>query len=626
MCGILGQIGYCNNKLNQDNFKLLLETQGSRGPDFCNVIKVHHEKLDILLGHNRLSIIDLSESANQPMTKDNVWIVFNGEIYNYESLRNQYLSQVDFQSQGDTEVILNLYLTFGPSFVELLEGFFSISIVDLNKSKLYLIRDRFGVKPLFLYQDDKCVQFASTLFPFNNNRNLRITINNESRNEYFIHGYMRSTGSIYNEVESVCPGSIVTIDLLSFHRFDRIFFNLEDYFVKNKKKYNILSLEKVLFSCFKKRLVSDVPVGILLSGGVDSNLVALGLSFERQNNFAAFTVSFDRGNDELEYAVAGNRLHKYEHFIKKFSNADFSDSFSNLIKIIDQPFGDSSIIPSYVISSHARKKGFKVLLSSDGGDEMFFGYNSYFKYIKYISIFMLIFPVLKIIGKMSVNKLIKLPKRLKNIDVLNEGDYSFSEWYYYLYYESIKGDFYDFFKDGFKPKVKRFKNIRFWQIPSISDFRYYLPNDILYKVDRSTMAAGVEGREPFLDPELLTIAGSLKFSSLFSFKKGGKLPLKSILNKYGLSFISNKAKTGFTVDFVEYLFKENNKLVEYYFSTEIIDKTQIFDSQKSKTEIMLQLTSDFDIFYNVLVYQIWYIFNFHNELYIDPSILLGNDK
>jgi asparagine synthase (glutamine-hydrolysing) len=626
MCGILGQIALGKEKLNHNDFDLLLQTQSSRGPDFNGVTSVNNNDFEALLGHNRLSIIDLSNAANQPMTKDNVWILFNGEIYNYLELKNNFLSKAVFKSHGDTEVILNLYLIMGLDFVDLLEGFFSISILDLRSNKLFLIRDRFGVKPLFVYREKSFIQFASTLFPFNNNRNLSITINNDARNEYFIHGYLRSTGTIYNEVESVRPGSILTFDLLKDSRCEKIYFNLEDYYPKNKRNFDKLSLEQVLFACFKKRMVADVPVGILLSGGVDSNLVALGLSFEKLKNIEAFTVSFSGGNDELDYAIAGNRVHEYKHNIKLFSDKDFLRAFSDLVKIIDQPFGDSSLLPSYIVSLRAREQGFKVLLSADGGDELFFGYNSYFKYLKYYPFFVLIYPLLKVFSFLAGKKVLKPKRRFRNIQLLNEYNYTISEWYYYFYYESIKLDFYDYFQGGYCPNIKSFPKIPFWQIPSISDLRHYLPNDILYKVDRATMAAGVEGREPFLDPELLTIAGSLKLSSMFSRRQGGKLPLKSVLNKYGLSIISNKVKTGFTVNFRDYLFKNNNKIIEYYFSQNIIEKTQILENGKDRNNLLLKLSSDKDVFYNVLVYQIWYIFNFHRDLYIDPLDLVDHGK
>lgn len=548
MCGIYGSTIIYNNS----QVKEKLERSKFRGPD---KLKFDHFGKDnqVIFGHNRLAIIDLDERSNQPFTyKDNIHLVFNGEIYNFKDIKNVLLEKgYKFNTTSDTEVICAAYLEYGEDCVNYFNGMFAFVIYDEVKNIFFGARDRLGQKPFYYYHNGKEFEFASQLSVVQlYNKNL--SISKKAISLYLAWSVIPDPYSIFNEIKKLKAGHSFTFDLNTNEFNEKTYWDI-DY--EGKKTYNgsfdeaVNELDKTLKDAVKIRLFADVPVGIFLSGGVDSSVVAALATKSTNSKVKTFSVKFnEKGFDESIYAQqVADHLNTDHHVIE----CNYEEG-KNLIKTFchyyDEPFSDSSAIPSMLLAKHTREK-VTVALSGDAGDESFIGYHRY-QWIKKgqkINMLPLFFrKICASILRLSSNyrlKIIAKAMTYKNTDDV----YLASMTNLDFTWIDSNTDFYDL--DEIKYLKHKKKNI----FERISDFdlKSYLNWDINTKVDRGTMAFSLEARAPLLDYRVVEFARSLPTSYKFKGKNQKRI-LKEVLYKYVPKHIFDRPKSGFSMPFAEW--------------------------------------------------------------------------
>jgi asparagine synthase (glutamine-hydrolysing) len=354
------------------------------GPDDAGIFI--DKDFPVALGHRRLSILDLSSLGHQPMDFENLVITYNGEVYNFKEIRKELEKEgYKFISNSDTEVILKAFHRWGFSAVHKFRGMFASALWDKKDKRLILCRDRIGVKPLYYYYKNGLFMFASELKAFHKHPKFEKRLNLTGLSLYLKYGYIPAPYSIFENVYKLKPGHFLVLDQKgNIEEFP--YWKVEDYFLKGKEEKDkwlkrseeelAQELEEILTESFKLRLVSDVPVGMFLSGGIDSSTVCALLSKEGIK-LKTFTIGFY----EKEYSEAGyaKKVAEYlgtEHTELYFTPKEAFEIIPKLPEIYDEPFGDSSAIPTYLVSRLARSQ-VKVSLSADGGDEQFCGYTRY---------------------------------------------------------------------------------------------------------------------------------------------------------------------------------------------------------------------------------------------------------
>ena len=384
MCSIFGITGQINSPEREKILRNMAQDQLHRGPDDGGF----YEDELLAFGHRRLSVIDLSTAARQPMTSadNNIVLVFNGEIYNYQILKNDLLAKGhNFTTTSDTECIIHLYEEYGKNAFAKLDGMFAIALFDKKAQKVFLLRDRMGKKPLFYFQSGKILVFGSELSVLKKHGLMPHELDMQSVSDYLSLLYIPCPATIYKNVFKVRPGSLMTFDIatakLSCEKFYNIQFSEENYPDFETAAAN---LKELVFEAVRKRLMSDVPIGVFLSGGVDSSITAhIMTRLRAPQKTDAFTIGFDdpaydermraRNTARFINELNSNSLIHHE---KTVSPSDFS-LLEKLVKHYGEPYADASMIPTAILSSFTREK-VTVALSGDGADELFAGYDRYF--------------------------------------------------------------------------------------------------------------------------------------------------------------------------------------------------------------------------------------------------------
>lgn len=572
MCGFLGFVNF--NGVGLNNLKAISANLHHRGPDDSSEYIDNLKK--IYFSHSRLSIIDISKNGIQPMqSKSGRYILmFNGEIYNFKSLKEKYLTNYNFKSTSDTEVILALIELYGFSdTIKKLEGMFAISLYDKLLNKIYLAKDRFGEKPLYYFHTKKKNQFffTSDLIVLSKTNLISKEINDFAINLYFKYNYIPSPFSIYKDIYKLEPGTILeyNIDNNKFHLFN--YFKSIDLFKEKKNNLNYenatLKLEKLLIEKIKDQLIADVPLGTFLSGGIDSTLVTSIIAKQFNQNIDAFTIGFD--NKEFDETNKAREIAKYlqiNHHVEILNKKHITDILENLPYFYSEPFADSSQIPTFFLSQIARKK-VKVSLSGDGGDELFGGYNRYLFSIKYLNKLNYIPLSLRTL----ISKLMLTMNKYNLVSSTAE-ILGFNKKYAYFNNKIEKiikiltfknnRDYYDLLTtNDFKNLIdSKLFNASYESNPILDQINFeeniydsltqadlitYLPDDILCKVDRASMANSLEIRSPFLNHKIANFAINLPQKYKIN-KNDSKIILKSILKKYLPQEQINFPKHGFT--------------------------------------------------------------------------------
>lgn len=550
MCGIYGStINY-----SQEIVQAKLQKINFRGPDYSEVKYTE----DVILGHNRLSIIDLDQRSNQPFPYLHLIIVFNGEIYNYQDIKKDLQKKgYSFNTSSDTEVICAAYLEYGKACLSYFNGMFSFVIYDRNKRTLFGARDRFGKKPFYYCDRDGQFEFASQ--PSQINLGRHFNIDQQAINEYFMWGYIPEPRSIWAEVKKLPAGYCFTYNLSSRTLDTEKYWDL-DYSWENKfigtyeegKKH----LKDLLTDSVKIRMNADVPLGVFLSGGIDSSLVA-SLASGMINKLKTFSIKFnEKGFDESIYAAQVATHLGTEHHTIECNYLEGINLINDFSSYYDEPFADSSSIPSMLLSKYT-KKHVTVALSGDGGDEGFIGYQRY-KWMNMVN------PLLKLplpirecaawlinLSPNYVHKLIAMGISMKDIQTLYIKMPSGMEnsWIEKPHL-GLKNVFLQILKNPSKSLLENLSDF---------DIKTYLNEDINTKVDRASMAFSLESRSPLMDYRVVEFARSLPTN--FKYNNGvQKRILKDVLYEYVPKEMFNRPKAGFTMPFKEWF---RNELKEY---------------------------------------------------------------
>ncbi len=574
MCGISGI--YSKNDNLEDVLKKFNKCLSNRGPDYSSFFI--DKKNYFGMGHTRLSILDLSERGNQPMyDHSGDWIIsFNGEIYNHLEIR-RYLSkkiekQIKWKSESDTETILLANQILGlDKTLELLEGMFAFALYNKKENILYLVRDRIGEKPLYYYHHENKLVFGSDISIFKELKNINLSINHSVISEYFQKGNVSAPNSIYRHVFKLDPGCYIKLTNNFSLKINICYWNLKNI-IKKKENNKIFqsnfheqkkNLQDLLEKTVIKQTISDVQIGCFLSGGIDSSIITSILQRNSSKKIKTFTVGFnDKNFDESIQAKEISRYLGTDHYEYFIEDKDVFDFIENIENIYSEPFSDSSQIPTYLISKLMRKEA-KVILSGDGGDEFYGGYNRYL-YLNYIKFFSNNLPnkvknklnlFLKILPTHFLNKYLafidiknfdtKIRKLINFIDtesdveLYNKMISTNSNQYLFLEKENLD-------KNYFYEKRELFDNLQIEENFMYLDQIDYLSNDVLCKVDRATMYNSVESRAPFLDHKL--IENSWKIPLNYKIKgNNGKIILKEILKEYLPNKYIKKSKAGFAI-------------------------------------------------------------------------------
>lgn len=525
MCGILGT----TRKIDLKKPSRAIKTRGPNGSG-----KFKNKYLQ--LAHSRLSIIDLSSKGKQPMCNEDgtIWVVCNGEIYNHQKLRDKLREEHKFKSKTDTEIILHLYEEQGIDFIKQLNGMFAFALYDSNIKKLFLVRDRFGIKPLY-FSTYKGFTFASTL-----NALLESGIPKNLNEKAIIHHMCfrrpHTNASIFSHIQTLKPGGLLTYDFKTKDIDIQIYYNV--LLLRNKKSNRraIELVEKKLLESVKKRMISDVPVGAYLSGGLDSSLlVAMMKKFKK--NFHTYSVKME-DYDETQWAKKVAKHVGVKHHVVNVTQKEYMKAMEELIKKTKMPLSVPNEPLIYLMSKEL-KKDMTVVLSGEGADELFGGYDR-------------IFSIQDVPNS-------KRPEEFANR---------------YNYFKSIKKVF---------EKSKLFCNILSFKEGIMRVFQKYHIQSLLNRLDNATMNVPVEGRVPFMDHELINYAFLLPYDVKIK-NSNPKWVLKQVAYKYLPSDVVDRKKVGFPVP-LKNMFKNKERINKMVFSEDskvklILDKRTLARIQR----------------------------------------------
>ena len=569
MCGILGCI----------NFKFVpgsLDSISHRGPDGSGVKNFKINSHDVTLAHRRLSIVDVSENGAQPMASGdgNSFITFNGEIYNHDTLKPK-MKFTQFKGHSDTETLVNYFNEHTISDLKDLNGIFGFAILDQAKKRLYVARDRFGVKPIYYYFKNNQLVFSSEVRPFKHY--IDMVYDRENVTEGLKMRYVGAPDTIFTDIKKIEAGQVLTFDLSQ----EEIVLTKE-YYIKTPKmgsrKQESASLVKEYGQLFEqaveRQLMSDVEIGVLLSGGIDSALVAAVAKNKSAKPLKTFTVGFKEGlfaSDEIEMAKVTAETLKLENIAVRTDFVDFIEDLKKIIRIVEEPIATNSIIPMYSLSKLTAEH-VKVVLSGQGADEPLYGYRKYkgLIFLKHLERFSFLRKGLKLTGMKSMKK--EDVRRFYDAAVETDMLTAYRE------YNSISsgnelGKLLN--KTGLadtdtilKRKQGLFKEKWNARIPSdkaiisfpFLDLRNSLADDLLMYTDKLMMHFSVECRVPILDNDLIEFIESLHHSYKLSFSKG-KIIHKQFAEEYLPASIVHRKKIGFATPASKW-YKTHKQLIE----------------------------------------------------------------
>lgn len=619
MCGIVGKINFNNTPVSKEEIKKMTDKLIHRGPDTEGAFV----KNNVGLGHRRLSIIDLSSNGQQPMPNKtgNLWIVFNGEIYNYKELREKLETEgIEFESNTDTEVILYLYQKYGIDCLDLLRGMFAFAIYDNDKKEIFLARDRLGKKPLKYYIDENTFIFASELKAILTNPEVKKEPDWNAIDEYLTYKYVPSPKTGFKNIYKLAPAhySIIkengkqTINKYWDLYFDEKF-TLDEEEWKNRIKNELITATQL-------RLMSEVPLGAHLSGGIDSSLIVAILAKDLGMKTKTFSIGFkEKKYNELPYAkMIANRYDTEHHeYILEPKNLDILE---DIVYHYEEPYADASAIPSWYLAEFT-KKHVTVALNGDGGDENFAGYERY-DALKYY------YTLNKIPAKYILANISRICNQITNKEIFDKGYRTF------LYAEASSPlDFYMRVIEYFSPvqkndilskKLKDKITMSSWKIFTQKYFlisaefsridqllytgiKTHLPDDLLAKVDIASMAHSLEARSPFLDHKFMELTAKIP-ENLKMKGHNKKYILKKIAEDYLPHDCINRPKKGFTVplkhwfkgELYDYLEKNvlDHNFIKHGFNENKI-KAMISDHRNHRVNYENQL-------YSLLMLSLWF--------------------
>lgn len=626
MCGINGilQKQKTSDRDLRDQLSRMNQKIYHRGPDEDGFFIQENEDFSLGMAMRRLSIIDLS-TGKQPMSSADgkINIVFNGEIYNYRRLKEELLKQgASFNTTSDTEVILRLYELHGEKSFSLLDGMFAFSIYDETRKKLFIARDYFGEKPLYYFQKSENLYWASELKSIIEVLDEKPPISKQGLSLYFQLTYIPAPFSIYEGVRKLEANHYLEVDLentqITSHQIDQEYkLELEKdiSFEKAKELTHDLVLESV-----ESRSVADVPLGTFLSGGVDSSIVSLALAKQKEEKIDTFSIGFEKKSfDETDKSRTVANLIGSRHHEFIISIADLKENITPILLNFDEPFADSSSLPTYLVA-HKTREHVKVALTGDGGDEVFGGYNKYYMG-KMNSRYTSLVPKGIHSGLKSLSTPVLSTKddkrglRFKAKKLLNAINYE-GDFYYNIISlgyqpeelqgllkdsEAVEGAF-DYYKKKSDTEAKTLTGFR--NIDKIMS----LEGDMLVKVDRTSMLTSLESRAPFLNKELWNFTAQLPEEYLM---KGWnkKNILKEAFKQYFPDGFLDKSKKGFGVPVGDWLREHLASELKSYIEPEFLKTQDIFHVEKVREIVEKHLSGKEDNTFRVwtfFCFQKWY--------------------
>jgi len=624
MCGIAG---FFNKEIdNQATIKSMTDRMIHRGPDAEGFW--FDENSGLVLGHRRLSILDLSENGAQPMVSASgrFVIAYNGEVYNADKIKADVLAaapELVFKGTSDTEVILEAFEQFGiDETLARMKGMFAVALYDRQEKTLYLMRDRAGEKPLYYGFIDGHFVFGSEIAVLEKypQFNEKVHISKKALAEYMRYGFIPAPLSIYEEIQKLLPGMVLRLkapynepEIHSYWSMAEVTVRGMEHPFRGTFEEACEKLEDLLTDAVKSQMISDVPLGAFISGGIDSPLIVSLMQKLSEAPVKTFTIGFDEKKyDEAEYAKEIARHLGTNHTELYVTEQDLLDVIPNLAKIYSEPFADSSQIPTVLVSRLARSK-VTVALSGDAGDELFCGYNTYDK------IYRLGKNLERIpygMRKTAGNAISALPygksergfrtaKSLlaKDMYELHEAVCYHTSFLGEHCVKASSGSEYGFYAHSAAPKLTDDRAVML-----LKDMRTYHPDDILVKVDRAGMSVSLENRVPMLDRDVMEFAWTLPME--YKFADGvSKRILKEILYRYVPKRMLDRPKKGFSVPLARWLSEGKT----HDWAKEMIIKSQLvedgFFNKKAVNALWQQFQkgkSDAQMIWQILMAEQWY--------------------
>ena len=614
MCGILGKVDRYKTKSYSDqvSFKASLEMLSNRGPDFSDIWC----KQGAILGHTRLSVIETSSSGNQPMKGYGYVVVFNGEIYNYNILKKTLITNgYQFKTNSDTEVLLAGWDFWGSDILNKINGMFAFAILDIKNNSLVIARDRFGKKPLYYSEQSDELLFSSNLLSLEKMSNKKFDINLESLSHFFELRYVPGENTMLNGVLKLGAGCLLTFNKNGLSL--KYWYDKADKFslIDPQENYSVDELKRTLRSAVHDRMISDVPLGVFLSGGLDSAVIATLMS-EKHQNIKTFTIGFpdSKQYDESKEARLMSIHLGSDHTEINVTASSILNTLDYVFDGLDEPFSDNSAIPMYVLARNV-KDHVTVALSGDGGDEIFGGYRKYKANMlaeKYKKILKIIKMGVEIMPKnffdnknkryASILRFIEfsseshMDKRLSKIMTSNIDN------------KLIKGKSLQSVGDLINHQLSEIKTSDLINKVLYFDQNNTLVDQMLTKVDRMSMASGLEVRCPFLDQRVVDFVNKIKGTEKISMYKNKPLLERAFKNDMPKKVFKMKKK-GFDVPMSDWIRQELLDIAKWAVDPIRLSKQGIFDELIPGMWLNKHLSYERDYskqIWSMIVFQQWY--------------------
>lgn len=615
MCGITGFFSG-DKQLGRPDIEKMTNALKHRGPDAEGFFASEDERF--FLGHRRLSIVDLSTNANQPFYSacGNYVIVFNGEIYNFRDLVKE--EGMHMKTSSDTEILIELYVKHGKSFISRLNGMFAFVIYELKTQDLFICRDRLGVKPLYYYLNADTFIFSSEIKSFLAIPSIKATVkvSKEAINHFLHLGYIPQPYSIFANIKKFPSGNyaVYKSGQLSLGTYWNPKDKIEEK-THSDEKQCIEKIDELLNSSISYRMIADVPSGTFLSGGIDSSIVTAIAARHAGERLKTFSIGFKESKfDESSYARQTAEYLKTDHHEFILSDDEAFETFESVIDDFDEPFADSSAIPTFMVSKLASKT-VKVILTGDGGDELFMGYGAYkwAERLHHPLVSSMKTPLHHLLSSFYDSRY-KRVSRLFDIDKSeNLESHIFSQEQYLFARKEIaqllkpinaiavRLDHEQPHARILSPKERQ----------ALFDINYYLRDDLLVKVDRMSMLASIEAREPLLDYRLVEYA--LNIDQKLKIKGGRqKYILKAVLSKYLPTSLYERPKKGFSMPVEGWLSERFKPLMHNFLSEEAFKKTQLLEYKKFQSLLLRYEKGEHYLFnriWTLLILNRWLIRN-----------------
>lgn len=626
MCGIAGFIDF-TRQTGKDTLVRMTDVLAHRGPNDAGYEVIEQPGASVGLGQRRLSILDLSSGGHQPMHFRHLSMIFNGEVYNFMEVRKELEARgYTFDSSSDTEVILKGFHCWGPSVVDKFIGMFVYVILNRETNEVSVTRDRAGVKPFYYYWDGQHFLFASELKGLHEHKAFVKEIDVNALALFLQYSYIPAPYSIFKNTFKLRPGHTLTLSLRDKRMVECPYWDVSDAYNKPRLAISeadaLAETERLLVSAYNYRMVADVPVGVFLSGGYDSCSVAGILQKDRTERIKTFTIGFhEAGFNEAREARKVAEYLGTDHHEWYITAADARDVFHRLPDIYDEPFADNSVVPTALVSQLAARH-VKVSLSADGGDEIFGGYKKFNQSLRYTE--SIPAPVQALLsGTMGLINPEQIPYFSKQYNFSTRYRKMQAIWASRSPMEALRqissytteDEVRSFIKPAFAAYETAF-DAGHYPGPGLDslnrmlavDYKTFLVDNNLVKVDRATMAVGLEGREPMLDHRIIEFLAQLPAN--FKIRDGvNKYLLKQIVHKYIPKPLMDRPKMPFIAPLKVWFRDELAEKMHDYLGERALRESGLFNATPIVALSRAYLAGEpvnYQKLWNLLVFQLWY--------------------